>query len=153
MKKIPFKNYIYVFFIIIISILVVFKLMNIYNKNNKIDFITEVKEKDLKQFVLEKNDVFIYFSKSNNKKIEQELKKYLDNNEIKNDIIYVDLNNTSKDIETKINNNFKEISSTNYISIKNPTILYIADGKINDVLIEINNIDDIKQFIERNKND
>lgn len=153
MKKIPFKNYIYVFFIIIITILVVFKLMDIYNKNNKIDFITEVKEQDLQQFVLEKNDVFIYFSKSNNKKIEQELKKYLDNNEIKNDIIYVDLNNTSKDIETKINNNFKEISSTNYISIKNPTILYIADGKINDVLIEINNIDDIKQFIERNKND
>ena len=46
MKKIPFKNYIYVFFIIIITILVVFKLMDIYNKNNKIDFITEVKEQD-----------------------------------------------------------------------------------------------------------
>ena len=59
MKKIPFKNYIYVFFIIIITILVVFKLMDIYNKNNKIDFITEVKEQDLQQFVLEKNDVFI----------------------------------------------------------------------------------------------
>ena len=153
MKKIPIKNYIYAFVIVVVTLLLVFKLMDIYKKNNKIDFITKVNENDLQQFILEKNDVFIYFSKNNNKVLEQDLKKYLDNNEIKNDIIYVDLNDTSKDFETKFNNNFMEVTSSAYINIINPTLIYIEDGKINDVLVEIKNIDEIKSFIGRNTND
>lgn len=153
MKKIPIKNYIYAFLIIVVTLLLVFKLMDIYKKNNKIDFITKVNENDLQQFILEKNDVFIYFSKNNNKVLEQDLKKYLDNNEIKNDIIYVDLNDTSKDFEKKFNNNFMEVTSSAYINITNPTLIYIEDGKINDVLVEIKNIDEIKSFIGRNTND
>lgn len=153
MKKIPFKNYICAFLITIMTLFVVFNLIEIYNNNNKIDFMTEVKEEELQQYIVENNNIFIYFSKGNNKKIEDELEKYLENNEIKNDIIFVNLDKVSKDFELKFNSSYKEVTSSVYYNLKNPTIVSIKSGKIVNYLNKLNNIDDIKQFIERNTND
>lgn len=153
MKKIPIKNYVSALLIIIITILLTISLVNIYNKNNKIDFISEIKEEDLNQFIVETNNIFIYFSKANNKQLEQDLEKYLENNEIKNDMIYIDLNNITKDFEIKFNNQFNEVTSSVYCSIKNPALVYIQNSKIADCLNNIDNINDIKTFIKRNLND
>ena len=153
MKKIPIKNYMLVIAISVITVLLVFYLIGIYNKGNKLDFITEVKEKKLSQYVIENNNIYIYFSKGNNKELEKNFEQYLINNEVKSNLIYVDLNSTSKDFNSKFNNDFIEVTSSIRIELKNPSLVYLENGKVIDFTTDIQTIDDIKYFIERNNND
>ena len=146
MKEIPIKNYIITIIISLLTIVLVFSLMNKYNtRNNKLLFLSEVKEDNLNEFITEKNDIIIYFSKNKHKELDSELEKYLQNNEVKNNIIYVDLNNVSKHFDDDFSKNY----STTLIDIKDPTLVIIEDKKVTNYLSDMQNINDIKNFIER----
>lgn len=146
MKKVPIENYIAIILISISIVGIVYLLMDRYrHEHSKIDFLTEVSEKDLSQFILEKNDVIIYFTKNTDKELSKDLEDYLLNNEVKNNIIYVDLNTVSKKFEKNFN---KKFSPSTYYKIGNPTLMYIEDGKVAYYLTDIDNIKQIKTFIK-----
>ena len=148
MRKIPTKNYFIALVISIATVALVFCLMKIYNgRNVKLDFLTEITEADLDYYIAENNDVLIYMtSGKTTKNIDKEFKKYLKNKEIKNSILYINLN----DVSDKFENNFnKKYVLSSKIEIVDPIMVSIENGVLEDSISKIEEFDDIKHFIER----
>ncbi len=136
------KKYLLAIIISVITVVLVFGLMNIYNSNKKLVFLTEVKQADLGQFITEKNDIIIYLTKNNNKELTKSLEEYLENNEIKNNIIYIDLNAVDKNFE----NELEQYGAS--IKLNDPTIINIVNGKVANYDNNIEGIEEIKEFLE-----
>lgn len=152
-KKIPLKNYVYAFLVLLGGILIVLyifewinvkkeeKLMNSYlitssTINSKIEDFDS-----LKQILNEtSSSYFIYLSYTGNEdvyKFEQELKKVIDNYGLNDNFYYMDLTKIMND-----NENYLELVNNNLnINIDRvPVIIYVKDGKIegNNILDGIN---------------
>lgn len=144
-KKIPLKNYVYAFLVLLGGILIVLyifewinvkkeeKLMNSYlitssTINSKIEDFDS-----LKQILNEtSSSYFIYLSYTGNEdvyKFEQELKKVIDNYGLNDNFYYMDLTKIMND-----NENYLELVNNNLnINIDRvPVIIYVKDGKIED---------------------
>ena len=149
MRKIPIKNYIIAIIISILTVGLVLKLTDIYNsQQHKINFITEISEKDLDYYVAENNDVLIYMTTNrNSKEINKQFKKYLKNKEI--DIIYIDLNEVSDDFKDNFRKKYFPKYYSNTFIITDTTLVLIEDGMISKNLYNITDFEQIKEFIER----
>lgn len=147
MRQIPIKNYIIAIIISVLTICLVFYLMNIYNsRDTKINFIDEVSESDIDYYITERSEIIIYMtSAKKSKNIEKEFKKYLKNKTSKDNYAYIDLNNVKKDFKDNFINKYSE----NKIVITDPSLILIENSKIKDSLTNIKEFDQIKQFIER----
>ena len=147
MRKIPIKNYIIALIISLLTVVVVLDLMSIYNnRDTKIKFITEIKDKDVNYYIAENNDTLIYFSSGKKaKNIEKEFKEYLKDKEF--NIIYIDLDD--------INDNFKRDFISIYVpvsyklEITDPSLILIENKQVSNYLTNINDFTQIKDFIER----
>jgi len=157
-RIIPKKNYMIVLIISILTLLLIFGLKNIYEKNQVInnetlDFMSEIKENELKTFIIENHEAIIYLSSSNNETLdsfESKLKNYVLNNNLEKTIVYIDLSKVSDKFYENFN---KQYFNNKQIIVfeKEPSLLYKKEGKVVDYLSVSKskiNIDIVKEFVE-----
>ena len=93
-KEIPTKNYIILIILSLVTLILTFNLAGIYQErmeynnqsNNIMKFLSEIKEEELKNYVLDNHDTIIYISSSvdnENKKFEYQLRKYINRKKFK----------------------------------------------------------------------
>ena len=111
-KEIPSKNYIYLSLILLGSILFLIYLYNWYEtyNENKLNisimnkYLTVINYNELDDYIIENKDAIIYVSVLGNKsinKFEEKFKNSIIDNNLKNDILYLDLTYENQDIATK----------------------------------------------------
>lgn len=146
-KEIPIKNYIILIILSLVTLILTFNLAGIYQErmeynnqsNNIMKFLSEIKEEELKNYVLDNHDTIIYISSSvdnENKKFEYQLRKYINRKNLTKDFVYIDSSNVSENFYNDLNNNFlsEKLKSQN-IDLKTiPNILIVKEGKIVKVL-------------------
>lgn len=151
LREVPLKNYIYLFLILLTSVLLTFYVYRCYQTYNKNklnisimnNYLTVINYNELDNYIMENKDAVIYVSVLGNENInrfESKFKNEILENNLKNSILYLDLTNENKDIVTKklqIGNDYPylvvytngiitdtyNISETNYSSKK--TIKYL----------------------------
>ena len=143
MRKIPTKNYFILFFITIISILIVMYLVNLYksredyndNVNHRMSFLREIYADDFNNYITENTEGIIYLSNSSDSSlatIEKKLKKDILKKEYSQDIIYINLKNIGTGFVNTINNYYSSTLKLNQNS-GIPNVLIIKNGKIQRV--------------------
>lgn len=158
--KIPRRNYIIYGLIVVFTIVLTLLLRNWYNINQDLkkkstimsEFLASVNEEEFSNYIVENNNVIIYLASSKDDTLEtfeNEFKTLLIKYNIKEQVIFIDLNQ----IDTNFFNNLKTnyfIESLNNIELeKFPNILIMENGKINAVLYSKStniNIDDVNDF-------
>ncbi len=158
MKKIPKKNYIYVTILSFFTIILTFYLSNLYLVNkrseNKISFVSEIKENELKSYLDETHEIIIYMSESKNKendKLEEELKKYTQKNNLEDKYLYLDLSMVSSNFYNEFYVNYINEAYKGNFEIKDPTIIYIKNKKVESYNNNIKDINDVKKFFYENE--
>lgn len=158
MKKIPKKNYIYVTILSLFTIILTFYLSNLYLVNkrseNKISFVSEIKENELKSYLDETHEIIIYMSESKNKendKLEEELKKYTQKNNLEDKYLYLDLSMVSSNFYNEFYVNYINEAYKGNFEIKDPTIIYIKNKKVESYNNNIKDINDVKKFFYENE--
>lgn len=164
LRKVPFKNYIILGIIFLVSMLILYYFymwVDAYNESklNKpiMDKYMEViNYNELDNYLIENPNTIIYVSVLENKEVrdfEKKFKKLFINNEIDNKILYLDITNEINDKSVK--EMLKERYSINSVSILNvPNIIVFDDGNLKTIysISEDNyDIDRIKLFINNNK--
>ena len=158
MKKISLKNYIILLLIIVFSIFLTLYVLNIYkqyknnNNSNEINTVlNEIKYNDL-DTILQERDFLVVYTCSNNNKckvFDNYFNDYIIDNNLDEEIIYLDLNN-NRNILTNIYNKYKHPDLMKRI-YNYPAILIFSNGKIID-LISTNNdnlsIDIVEHFLK-----
>ena len=152
-RKIPKKNYILVLILSIFTTGLTFFLMNTYNNNKvndkRINFISEIKENELKSYITERSETVIYMSLSNNdqnEQLEQQLKEYTLKNNLEEKYIYLDLSTVDTTFYNSFYINYINESYTGNFEIKDPTLVFIKDGKVLNYINNINNIEEVEKF-------
>lgn len=112
LREIPLKNYIYLLLILLGTILFlsyIYKWYDTYNKNElntsiMNEYLTVINYNELDNYIIENKDAIIYVSILGNEEINRFERKFknaiLDNN-LKNNILYLDLTNENINIVTK----------------------------------------------------
>ena len=132
-REIPKKNYIYLSIILLGSILFLTYIYNwfeAYNENKlnigiMNNYLTVINYNELDDYIIENKDAIIYVSVLGNKsinKFEEKFKNNIMDNNLKNDILYLDLTNENQEIVTR-----KLQIGTNY-----PYLVIYTNGKITD---------------------
>lgn len=162
MKKIPLKNYIALGLIFILTVGILIYFVNFYNSkkeyenstNDRMNFLKEITTSDFNNYITENLDFILYTSNSENQdivKVEKTLKNKLGKKEYINQMIYLNLKNTSINFMETLKQYFSEnLKSTDYKEI--PNVLIVQDGLIIQTLyVDINTTAlDIIKFIEKN---
>ena len=133
-KEIPFKNYIYLFFVLLGSILLLIYAYIWYETYNKEKlntgimnkYLTVINYNELEDYIIENKDAIIYVSILGNQEInkfEEKFKNSIMDNNLKNSILY--LNITDENIE----------QATKKLQIGNtfPYLVVYTNGKISDI--------------------
>ena len=120
-KEIPSKNYLYLFLVLLGSILFLIYIYNWYEAyhENKLNvsimnnYLTVINYNELDDYIIENKDAIIYVSILGDKsinKFEEKFKTSIIDNNLKNDILYLDLTNENQDAATnklEIDKNFQ----------------------------------------------
>lgn len=152
-KKIPKKNYIILFIMIIFVIAITFiivKIGNVYNtqklkKSYLSNYINKVELKDISNILTEpSSELFVFITKTNDENVynlEKDIKKVIKKHNLRDNFIYIDYSN-EKDLK-KLNESLK----TNIKKI--PALIYYRDGKVaesidsNEYFINVGNLEKI----------
>ena len=132
-RDIPFKNYVYLFFILLGSVLFliyVFTWYETYNENKMktsimSNYLTVINYNELDDYIIENKDAIIYVSilgEKNISKFESKFKNSIVDYNLKNSILYLDLTNENREIATKKLN----------IESEFPYLIVYTNGKITD---------------------
>ncbi len=140
-KQVPFKNYIYLFCILLGSILLLFYIYTWYETYNENKLYTSIMNKyltvinynELDNYITETPNAILYVSVLGDKKInrfEEQFKNNISNSNLRNNILYLDITNEEKeDAMKKLN-----------IDTNLPYLVVYTNGKITDTYsIEKNN--------------
>ncbi len=133
LRKVPLKNYLYLFLILIGSLLLLIYIYTWYEtyNENKLNigimnnYLTVINYNELEDYIIENKDAILYVSILGDKEInkfEEKFKNSIVDNNLRNAVLYLDLTNENKDIATqklKINDNF-------------PYLVVYTNGKITD---------------------
>lgn len=144
-RNIPKKNYFIVllmtFFVVCLTFYFAewYKIIKEHYENNSIiiDAISKIEEESISSYLLDNPNTVIYIASSNDKSIkkyESQMKKYINENGLNDEIVYFDTCNLD---ETYINEIFLKYLDSSLKRLKNissPNILYFENGKITDVL-------------------
>ena len=136
-KQVPFKNYIIVAVMFVLTVVLVLGLRSCYR--NYLDYsltipvingkIQEIDINEFNDYVLEHDNLFVYIGTSDNqncRNIEKDLVNLLDSRNIKNETIYLNMTNKSKNaIKSTLSKYGFNASRVNY-----PIFLIINDKKI-----------------------
>lgn len=132
-KEIPFKNYIYLFIILlgtVLLLLYIYSWYETYNENKlnvqiMNNYLTVINYNELDDYIIENKNAIIYVSVLGNKEInkfEEKFKNNIIDNNLKNDILYLDLTNED------LNEAMKKLN----IEDKFPYLIVYTNGKITD---------------------
>lgn len=133
LREVPIKNYVYLFLILLGSMLLLYYIYiwyETYNENKlntsiMNDYLTVINYNELDNYIIENKDAIIYVSVLGSEVInrfERNFKNVILENNLKNSILYLDLTNENKDVATKelqINENF-------------PYLVVYTNGQITD---------------------
>lgn len=139
MREIPKKNYFILFIVIVLSLLIAFYFRNWYkayedsylSKSIVGNYLFEINYKELDNYLVENQSAIIYVSKVGNEKIRNFEKKFINainQNDLKNKILYLDLSNYKGDTNDKYTINDKDITSV-------PNISVFKNGKLDDIYV------------------
>ena len=132
-KEIPIKNYIYLFIILlgtVLFILYIYTGYETYNENKlKVsimnNYLTVINYNELDDYIIENKDAILYVSVLGNKEInkfEEKFKNNIVDNNLRNDILYLDLTNED------LNEAMKKLN----IEDNFPYLVVYTNGKITD---------------------
>ncbi len=141
-KQVPFKNYIYLFCILLGSILLLFYIYTWYETYNENKLYTSIMNKyltvinynELDNYITETPNAILYVSVLGDKKInrfEEQFKNNISNSNLRNNILYLDITNSEEKEEA-----MKKLN----IDTNLPYLVVYTNGKITDTYsIEKNN--------------
>ena len=160
MRKIPLKNYIILFIIVVLSGSAFIYFINLYNLRSNYEksthytmsFLNEIHINDLENYLIGNPDMIIYINEKNDlelENVETKLKNHIIEKDYINDIVYINSNNTNKKLLKKLN----KFSKTKLQNI--PNVIITKDGMIQNELYFDENIDEFKiiEFMELYYND
>lgn len=163
-KEIPKKNYLIVLAIFALTVLIVLLMVRWYKNsqdmllNNTImkGFLAEVKEDEIDNYLMENPNILIYFTSSSNQSIkdfEKDFKRKISKEDLNNEIVYVDLDEVSKDFLSTFKNKYFEqrLKDKNFELMRIPNLILIRENEVIDVLYKSDyeiNMDDVSQFLE-----
>lgn len=160
-KQVPTKNYIIVGIIFCLSFTLILLGGKWYKNYREYQltipvisgYVNEVSKQEIDNYLLENNDTMIYIGKSddnNCRTLEKDLKTFIKKYNLRDQIIYIDLNKMN-DKETFIRN-FNNKYATNKQIDTYPAFVILEDSKILDLVSKTKtqplNIDDIEQLLE-----
>lgn len=139
MREIPKKNYFILFIVIVLSLLIAFYFRKWYkayedsylSKSIVGNYLFQINYKELDNYLVENQSAIIYVSKVGNEKIRNFEKKFINainQNDLKNKILYLDLSNYKGDTNNKYTINDKDITSV-------PNISVFKNGKLDDIYV------------------
>lgn len=139
MREIPKKNYFILFIVIVLSLLIAFYFRKWYkayedsylSKSIVGNYLFQINYKELDNYLVENQSAIIYVSKVGNEKIRNFEKKFINainQNDLKNKILYLNLNNYKGDTNDKYTINDKDITSV-------PNISVFKNGKLDDIYV------------------
>lgn len=152
MRKIPLKNYFVLLVIVIITIILTLYLSSVYKEKNKTttvmhEYISEITEKELTDYIIEKPIIFMYISDKfdlTNDQFEEDLKKEIKKNNLKDYFVYLN----SSELTTEFINFFKTNYNLEIDVNKTPILVLINDGKVKDIqYIDVTNYN-IEQIVK-----
>ncbi|MDY4996453.1 MAG: DUF6568 family protein [Bacilli bacterium] len=132
-KQVPLKNYVYLFFILLGSLLLLFYIYRWYETYNENKLYTSIMNKyltvinynELNNYITETPNTILYVSILGDKQInrfEEQFKNSIANSNLRNNILYLDITNEEKNDAMKklnIDSNF-------------PYLVVYTNGKITD---------------------
>lgn len=167
-RIIPRKNYYLLVLLVVVTLSLLYFSVNWYYvyEENRIgesviaSIVPEVKEEELSNYLMDNPNIVIYFASAKDKEtksFEKKLKKYISEEELKDQIVYV---NTDEIVDKSFYQNF--ISNYFNSELKNkkisleylPNMVTLRDGKVQDVLVTYDSnvtVDDVKRFLEKNE--
>ena len=112
LREVPFKNYLYLFLILLGSILLLIYIYTWYEtyNENKLhtsimnDYLTVINYNELDNYIIENKDAIIYVSilgDTDINRFEEKFKNDIVKNNLKNKILYLDLTNENREVATK----------------------------------------------------
>lgn len=159
-KEIPSRNYLIYLLIVVFVVVLTLLIRNWYNlnqdfkKKNTImsEFLVSVNEEEFANYIVENNNVIIYLASGKDETLEsfeKEFKNLLIDNNIKEQIIFIDLNQIDNDFFETLKNNYFIESLTNVELTKFPNLLIVENGRVNSILYNKKtpiNIEDVREF-------
>lgn len=161
MRKVPLKNYFILTLILVLSILIVFYLVKIYNStihntNDKqiLNKIKEITILELDNYIVENPNIVIYLMDSDYKSIsfEKKLNQVIVEHDLQSQFVLINIaNNIYQEYDKTANINFKnksilkEVPINSLVIIENKKIKRFI--KINDVLKK----SEISKFLKENE--
>lgn len=165
MREIPAKNYVVLVFVIVATLFLVFftRMRYLETKeyegkiNERIDTISEVKEDEINNYLMENREVVIYIASSTDESIidfENALNTYVSEEQLSKEIIYINLNNISEKFLKRFKNKYFDISlkNTDTSILKQPNMLIVDNGKVTSLLYSEQSditLDDVKKFLNK----
>lgn len=139
MREIPKKNYFILFIVIVLSLMIALYFRKWYkayedgylSKSIMGNYLFEINYKELDDYLVENQSAIIYVSKVGNEKIRNFEKKFINainQNDLKNKILYLDLSNYKGDTNNKYTINDKDITLV-------PNISVFKNGKLDDIYV------------------
>ena len=160
-RKVPFKNYLILLFLCIITICIFAGGSVMYRKieKRKLEvsvlkgFVPEISVNDLDSYVVENDSFFLYIGSTGDyqcRLLEEDILKYVKDKKFKNDVVMLNAKNISSysDFVTDFNDKF---SQYDYARLKNyPAFILFKDGKVlnwvqktNESKLDIGHIDSL----------
>lgn len=162
MRKVKLTNYIILAIIILMTIMITLFMKKTYDDSKKeektnsiLTSVYEIKENDLKSYLVENREIVIYTSYAKDKSLEPfetALNNYIVENDLTNDIVYINLDKKSSKFYEKLLKYF-DTDLKNIKLLDQNNMYYVNDGKIKDILYVNNssiNIKDIDYFLKEN---
>ena len=151
-KEIPYKNYIILVLVFLMTILVTLYVRDWYN-TTKVYYaqnsvmtkvVKEIKSEEISNYILENQRFILYVSSGQNSQIkdfEDEFKNLIQNLDISDDVLYMNLDgvNTGSFYDLLKNNYVRNSKIKNQIVDSNSSLYLFTDGKVSGVL---NNVSD-----------
>ena len=151
-KEIPYKNYIILILVFLMTILVTFYVRDWYN-TTKVYYaqnsvmtkvVREIKSEEISNYILENQRFILYVSSGQNSQIkdfEDEFKNLIQNLDINDDVLYMNLDGVNMEsFYDLLKNNYSSNAKLKNQIVSSDSSLYLfTDGKIVNVL---NNVSD-----------
>ena len=163
MRKIPMKNYVVFGMLVIVTLAIVYGVRKIYldkieyekSTNETLNILSSVNEDELATYLVENRDIILYMSSSGDdsiKSFENELRKYVLNHQLSQDIIYLNTRNVSDAFFTNFKDKYfaSNLKESDIEVVKQPNMFLVENGKIVSVMYNSKHsisIDDVKKFI------
>lgn len=143
-RNITRKNYIILAVIVFATFALLYFFVSYYNKrkmyessiHTRMSFLSEVKESEIQNYILDNHDAIIYISDSTNtnyQTFETQLKKLMLEENLTKDVIYMDMYKTGSDFFSNFQKEFM-IGNFQLDTLVYPNVLVVSDGVVTSAL-------------------